>query len=260
MARLYTIQPAHRATLSAAIRLTKKKAKAATGTNSSLELTQGEAEAQELAGYCEEIEMVIDRATGDKMEFTNGQVNAARSALRVYGGTLKRKEDEIGDLLGSDRSEGVSELADEEKVVAQLLRTLSPQGELPMDEATADAFPANDAAATDAPKEKKAKKPKRSKSKALQLVRDHEGDGGGADSDDFDYAEEDDAPYAPPLALAAGDVSGDAVAEADYEIVDDHTPDASGIVVDDDDVMPWDVPLEDAEREATVSEETAEEE
>lgn len=141
MAREYAVQPAQRSTLKAALKHTAKKAKAATNTNKHLELTQGESEAQELAGYCEEVLHVIDNnAVGATLELTSGQVYAARCALRVFGGTLERKQDEIGELLLQGDDCNVEEIEAKVKEVAALLAILSPQGDLFV-EAPSDAKP-----------------------------------------------------------------------------------------------------------------------
>jgi hypothetical protein len=144
MARLYTVQPAERIALKAAIKHTRRKAKAAVGTNSHLELTQGKQEALELEGYCDESLGIIDRAVGDQIEFTNGQVMAVRSCLRIYGGALEKKEDENGDLL-DDKDVEIAELRDRAEKVAKLLRVLSPQADAfepaPVDAPTTPAEP-----------------------------------------------------------------------------------------------------------------------
>jgi hypothetical protein len=179
--------------------------------------------------------MCLDRVVGTKLELQRTQVMAARAALRVYAGTLQKKEDELEDLLGDTHSGGLDELQEQAKVVAKLLRVLSPQGEMPLEEATDDAF-ANDAKGKPAkgaktakppkaakpPKEKaapktkapkKPKPPKPSKETGLAIVPSDRID---ADDEEAPYRE--DAP--PPLRLMPSTAETEPV-EADYEIIEE---------------------------------------
>lgn len=131
MARTYEVQPADRSTLRAALKHTEKKANAAANTNRHLELTQGESEALSLSGYCAEVLKVLDEQTvGAALDLTASQVYAARCALRVFGGVLEKKQDEIGTLLLQGDDMNVEEIAAQLDKVAALLRILSPQADL----------------------------------------------------------------------------------------------------------------------------------
>lgn len=153
MARTYPLHPAERPTLKSALKHTKKKARAAVNTNRHLELTQGIAEAQNLEGYCEETLQVVEQATGSTIEFTGLQVVHARSALRIYGGTLDKKQTELGELMDLADS-NIAEIADEIAKVAKLLRVLSPQTDVFTEPASAhrpEPEPTDDAPSTPPP-------------------------------------------------------------------------------------------------------------
>ena len=100
MARTYTVQPADRKTLKAALKHVKVKAGAAVNTNRHLELTQGEAEAQQLSGYCEECLMVLDtEAKGDKLELAGGAGDMAYTLDKAASSVQVAIYDEAGRVV-----------------------------------------------------------------------------------------------------------------------------------------------------------------
>lgn len=128
---IFVVQPADRPALKLALSICKKVAKAAVTTNRHAELTQGESEALELEGYCEENLLRIDEAVGSELEISSGGGMATATALRIYGGRLEKKKSEVLDLLdeADDDSSKVEELDDQITRVARLLRIFKRDAE-----------------------------------------------------------------------------------------------------------------------------------
>lgn len=126
----FTVPEGTRATLRAALALGEKKAKAAVTTNKHLELNNGEKEAGEFENLCAETIMAVDAMMADnRIELNAPHMYAARTALRVFVGTVRKKEHDLTQTLALEGESRIDEVQQHIEQAETLLRALNVQSD-----------------------------------------------------------------------------------------------------------------------------------
>lgn len=125
----FTVHVNQRPTLRAALELCERKAKAAVTTNRHLELTNAERESGELESLCAESIQFVDAMTGTRLEINAKHMYASRTALRVFVGTVRKKEKDLTQTLALGGEHKLDEVEEHIKHAEDLLRALDNQSD-----------------------------------------------------------------------------------------------------------------------------------
>ena len=125
----FTVYANQRPTLRAALELCERKAKAAVTTNRHLELTNAERESSELESLCAESIQFVDAMTGKRLELNAKHMYASRTALRVFVGTVRKKEKDLTQTLALGGEHKLDEVEEHITHAEELLRALSNQSD-----------------------------------------------------------------------------------------------------------------------------------
>ena len=126
----FSVPDGTRATLRAALALAERKAKAAVSTNKHLELNNGEKEAGEFEALCAETILAVDAIMADGvLEMNAPHMYAARTALPVFVGKVRKKEHDLTQTLALEGESRIDEVQQHIQQAETLLRALNVQSD-----------------------------------------------------------------------------------------------------------------------------------